>query len=49
MPSAYIELLRKDSDELLGTYLVSLAITEAGQAETVEVGGKPYSSRCGTG
>ena len=43
MPSAYIELLKKDRDEAFGTYLVSLAITEAGQAETIEVDGKPYS------
>lgn len=41
-PSAYITLLKKGTDQPIGTYLISLRLTLMNRKDTVTIDGKPY-------
>lgn len=41
-PAAYVKLTKRGTDEAIGTYLVSVLLSEEGRADKVELDGKTY-------
>ncbi len=41
-PAAYVKLTKRGTDELIGTYLVSVLLSEEGRADQVKVGDKTH-------